>query len=385
MQIDSPIVDAADADLEASPYGTVEGAPLVPLTFGQLDFEYASLRKACVLVDLPHRAVIEVSGADRLSFLQRMLTQQLLGDHPLTGGGVRRSFWLNRKGRVVGDLLLVELGDRMLVDVDPAAADATIESLEGFVFSEDIKLVRADAGYRRLGLHGPTAALLLERFGFTLGENGAALDGQIAGQPLAAARSDTAGVPGYELFVPREHARAVCDALRAEGEPRRAPGEPSPRHDVSLRRAGWLAYNTARIEAGCPLFMIDFDSRSVPAETGLMDQRVDFRKGCYLGQEVVARMHAQGNPKQRVVRLRFEDAGGRQPVGGTTLHDEADPTGTVLGTITSSTVSPMLGGEPVALAMVRFNRSSPGSRLAVRADGAALTAVVQNDAEPAEA
>src|SRR5262245_1256909 len=93
------------------PYGHDERDPGIPLvaTYGELELEYAAIRKHAALYDQPHRAVIEVTGPDRIDFLNRMITQELKG---LSQGEVRRAFWLNRKGRIDADLRVIELGDR---------------------------------------------------------------------------------------------------------------------------------------------------------------------------------------------------------------------------------------------------------------------------------
>ncbi|MEO1511209.1 MAG: glycine cleavage T C-terminal barrel domain-containing protein, partial [Planctomycetota bacterium] len=155
-----------------------------------------------------------------------------------------------------------------------------------------------------------------------------------------------------------------------------------------LRPSGWLAYNTARIEAGTALFNLDFSSDSLPAETGeqTLNDRVSFTKGCFLGQEVVARMHARGQAKQRLVGLRpigenLRDAEGfpRQPVGGTQVFAKADPEGDPVGIVTSSTISPMCGGESICFAMLRSKFAEDGASVALTAEGARLEARVQTD------
>ena len=96
----------------------------------------------------------------------------------------------------------------------------------------------------------------------------------------------------------------------------------------------------------------------------MLGDRVSFTKGCYLGQEVVARIHALGHPKQRLVALRLEqtDEPSPLPITGTSVHPERDPGGKVIGAITSSTISPMLGAQPIMFAMVRYAHSEPGTR-----------------------
>ncbi len=124
-------------------------------------------------------------------------------------------------------------------------------------------------------------------------------------------RDDSAGEIGLELIVPASGARAVFELLltAAHSPDEHQHGAPSSDDLVSrvrLRPAGWFAYNIARLEAGTPLYNIDFGPDSLPAETGLLHSRVSFTKGCYLGQEIVARMHARGHPKHTLVPIRMQ-------------------------------------------------------------------------------
>jgi folate-binding protein YgfZ len=398
----SPLDDLhAAAGADFLPYGPPDAAIRVVETFGALDFEYASLRKACVLFDQPHRATLRIAGAERLDFLNRMLTQELKGLGTLEH---RSAFWLNRKGRLVADLRLCEVGGELSVDLDPFAVRPTIESLEQYLFAEDVRIADATDEQHRLALHGPTAALALASATEPVdGPEGGPDPAQLTPgraclrrfgeHTVLAERVDSTGEVGLELTLPAVAARAfaerlldLCEAPELDpetGRPVREPTELQSR--VRLRRTGWLAVNIARIEAGTPLFLVDFGTDALPAETGLLHERVDFKKGCYLGQEVVARMYSLGKPKQRLVGLRVDDErlgpgrDARQPVGGSPVFAagvESGAVGEQVGVVTSSTISPMLGAVPVCLAMVRSAHTEAGTKLMVAAEGAMLPATV---------
>lgn len=167
----------------------------------------------------------------------------------------------------------------------------------------------------RFSLHGPTGPALIaaagaHKAGSPIADlaDTAACVYEIAGATVIITRADTTGVAGLELAMPAESAQVVWDRLTEVGQ---IPSDSdihdlpdTPAAKIKLRPAGWLAYNTARIEAGTPLFLIDFDTESLPGETGLLDSRVSFTKGCYLGQEIVARMFNLGAPKRRIVALK---------------------------------------------------------------------------------
>ncbi len=391
MSHPSPIIaHTASAQPLTSPYAA-PGDPVLVVeviqAFGPMPLEYAAIRTSCGLLDLPHRAVIEATGADRLDFLNRMVTQELRGQQPMHA---RRSFWLNRKGRIDADLRVIELGDRTLLELDAHALKRTLETLPAFIFTEDVAFRDATSEIHRLDLHGLTAATLIDhaaepastRCAASL-QDGEAVIARIAAADVIVLRDDSAGVPGLELFVPTSAATRVFDRLLDAGGWRwDAPETFDPGTErARVRPIGWLAYNVARIEAGTPLYYLDFGPDSLPHETGLLHDRVSFRKGCYLGQEVVARMESLGQPKQRLVALRFDAPGdGRetpQPVtGDAVLADDANEK--PIGAVTSSTISPMLGGVPICFAMVRSAHAAPGTRLTVEANGEPVGATVQD-------
>ena len=192
----------------------------------------------------------------------------------------------------------------------------------------------------------------------------------LVGAPAVLVRRDQCGSPGVEIFLPRDAAARAWDALVSQhdaqdGGRRRA------------RPAGWHAYNIARIEAGTPLHHIDFGPENLPHESGILQARTSFKKGCYLGQEVVARMESLGKPKQRLVALKMsEDA---LPTAGSPVFERAadgEP-GNPVGAVTSSTLAPMLGAASVAFAMVRTAHAEPGTQLVVPAEGGRAVGTVQ--------
>ena len=401
----SPLADTfRNAGADLLPYGPpATGIELVE-SFGELDFEYAALRKACVLVDRPDRGTIEVTGPDAVGFLQSMITQAV-AKIPVHGSA--SSFWLNKKGRIVSDMRLTKLpadaggeGDvKLVIDLDAHTVASTIESLNAYLIMEEAEMADATERTHRFSLHGPTGPALIAAAGAHKAGSSvsdlaahAACVYEIAGATVVITRADSTGGAGLELAMPAESAQAVWDRLVEVGQ---VPTDSdvhdlpdTPAAKIKLRPAGWLAYNTARIEAGTPLFLIDFDTESLPGESGLLDSRVSFTKGCYLGQEIVARMFNLGSPKQRLAglkpggdNLRTDEGHPRQPVGGTEVYQDAGPDGTPIGkpvgAVTSSTSSPMNGGEPICLAMVKGDYAEPGTELFVHAEGAMLSGTVR--------
>jgi len=324
----------------------------IPARFDSVEIEYSSIRREAALVDFPQRGTLEVTGAERVPFLQRMLTQDL---KPLQSSpGAVRSFWLNRKGRIDADMLVVETGERMLVELDAAVAPSVAASLMQFVFSEDVQVIDATGRWARFEIHGPGAIALLE-------SSGVAADASLG---IVQARRDLCGVPGIACAVPRDRADEAWSRLLAAGHQRARP-------------CGWLAFNMARIEGGSPIFMVDFGTASLPHETSLVESRVSFTKGCYLGQEVVARMQSLGKPKQVIVA--FKASRDALPTGGAQVFTRREDggIGDEVGMVTSSALSPMLGAAPVGLATVRTAHSAAGTTLVSDAEGELVEIVVQ--------
>ena len=379
----SPLLERhAGAGAELLPYGPPEAGVRLAECFGPIELEYAALRKHAALLDQPNRGVLALTGDDRRDFLNRMLTQDLASLAPFR---LTRSFWLTRKGRIVADLRVVELEDRTLLDLDVHAVEPTAESLSGYLFSEDCAIEDCSEALHRLALHGPNAASVLgaattHRAGPALAElpdHGACVV-KFDGAEVIAARDDTAGAPGLELFVPADRAAALYGRLAAAPrDPDATP--PEPPDPTRARAIGWHAFNTARIEGGTPLFNLDFGPDSLPNETGLLRDRVSFTKGCYLGQEIVARIESHGGPKRILIALRFASDEGDtpQPATGAHLFAAGDAGGEPVGAVTSSTLSPMLGAEPIALGVVRKDMCEPGTELEVTADAGRARATVQ--------
>ncbi len=372
-RIDASRGDAAPLAPELSwiPWGKTTEIPAVIDAF---EAEYAAIRSGAALCDQPQRGVLSIGGALRRDFLQRMLTQDLKG---LATGVAAEAFWLNRKGRIEADLLLCEVGDRVLVDCAASVAATTAAALTTFVFSEEVIITDASDSVYRLAIHGPEALALLSGAGVDesvvtrLSAALACASATIAGCSVTLVRRDRCGVVGVELFVDRAAAEQVWQALLSQ-------------HDLTgggrrrARPCGWFAFNTARIEGGTPLYEIDFGSTSLPHESGILDSRVSFTKGCYLGQEVVARMQSLGKPKQIVRAFRME-SDALPCEGAGVFADEIVTAGAApIGQVTSSTVSPMLSGAVIGFATLRLQHATPETRVWIEAGGTRHAARVQS-------
>jgi folate-binding protein YgfZ len=257
----------------------------------------------------------------------------------------------------------------MLVDVDVYAAAYTVRTLSDYVFTENVVIADVTEGFHHLAGHGPQA----ERIVAAAAGDAPALENlraqtvNVAGVEVIVARRDQTGDIGLELIVPYGQAEKVWDALLGAAEGRQR-----------VRPVGWFALNIARIEAGTPLYGIDFGPENLPHETGVLHDRVSFTKGCYLGQEIVARTDSLGKPKQVLAGLR--PTRDLLPVAGAPVYAPADGqsggSGPQVGVVTSSTLAPMLGSVPIAFAMIKTGHAEPGTTVIVSAEGEHTAATV---------
>jgi folate-binding protein YgfZ len=147
--------------------------------------------------------------------------------------------------------------------------------------------------------------------------------------------------------------------------------EKGPEGKRALRPIGWAAFNACRIEAGRPIFGIDFDDSILPAETGQLARAVSFTKGCYPGQEVVARMYARQQVAKQIVGLKMESDA--LPIAGAQIFDD---NGNAVGGVTSSTISPILSNAALCLGLVKRPFFAIGTKLTIPAEGAMHKATV---------
>jgi len=371
------IHDAADAAY--MPFGPADADPPIELveSFGMYEAEYGVIRKGVGVLVMPQRGVVRLSGADVKDFLHRLTTQDIAA---MTGGQSRRAFQLNEKGRIVADML-VHHGDlNTWLELDAVDIDTLIATLEAKRFAEDVTIEDARGDLLAIALHGPDAGKLLEAVcdadveGASTPAAAMEMAGthhvlSIAEHRLTAARRDDCGVPGAHLLIPTDAATDVYQKLIDTLGGIDPDVEGGAKREITGRGIGWLAYNTARIEAGTAIYHIDFGPDSLPHETGepTMEQAVSFTKGCYLGQEVVARMQSLGHPKRILRGLIAPDDS--LPVAGSQVA-ATDDHQQIIGAVTSSTISPLKGNRAIALAVLKWSSHEPGAKVAVSAEGA---------------
>ena len=300
--------------------------------------EQRNAAATAALVDRSQRGVLTVSGVDRLTWLHSLLSQHLSG---LTAGQATQTLVLSPNGHVEHHAHVVDDGTTTWLHVEPGAAPALAQFLRGMQFLMRVQVDDVTASYSVLTLVGPSA-----------GDIPVPAD-------LVAFTS-----PGHiDLLVPTAAVGAVADQLVAAGVP----------------LAGIEAYEALRVAAHRPRFGVDTDHRSIPHELGWLHEAVHLDKGCYRGQETVARVHNLGRPPRRLVFLQLDGSAEALPAPGSSV----DLDGRTVGYVGSARYHYELG--PIALAVVK--RTVPdGADVVVGAPDAAIAARVEGvDAVPADA
>ncbi|MBV9922331.1 MAG: folate-binding protein YgfZ [Pseudonocardia sp.] len=287
--------------------------------------EQRAMARTAAVVDRSHRGIITVSGPDRLGWLHLLLTQHVSA---LPEGGATEALVLDGQGRVLHHMGVVHLGDVVYLDVEAAELADLLAYLEKMVFWSKVEPRDVTAELALVSLVGPESQAVLAAAGVTLPEGAAPLEGGGYGR-----RTDGPGVA--DLVVPRSALGEWWDRLTAAG----------------ARPAGTVAFEALRVAAVLPRAGLDTDERTIPHEVGWIGAAVHLAKGCYRGQETVARVANMGRAPRRLVLLHL-DAGDEQlPVPGEPVTLEGRAVGRV-GTVVQHHE---LG--PVALALLK--RSVP--------------------------
>ena len=276
--------------------------------------QYEALRIGCGVVELANWSSISITGADRLSFVHSFCTNDIKRLKP---GDSCEAFFTNVKGKIVGHGLVTCRDEELVFVGAPGQAQQLVEHLDRYIIREDVQL--RDSTNDR---------------GFV----------------MSAAAVDIAVVSFSWNLIGNEAARIF------EYAPLTMPFLLRLISERGLQLVGPPGFNAARMEAGVPLFGLDFGAHNLPQEVGRDMQAISFSKGCYLGQETVARIDALGHVNQRIVGVRFFGENPLEPEMELSLADSK------VGHITSFAFSPRLRA-PLALAMVRRDANAVGTRL----------------------
>jgi folate-binding protein YgfZ len=323
--------------------------------------QYRALHQGCGLVNRSERGQLSFTGADRRPFLQGLLTNDIQSLEP--GQGCYAAL-LTANGRMIADMRVFELGDRLLMDVDAGRAAALRGRFDQFIFSEDAQVEDVSSSMRELGVYGPRAAQVIAGASGNL-VDAASLEAtplysnrrfETSGGALIVLRSDDIGIGGFDVLVDASHAETVAAALRAEGA-----------IDVTGETT-----DVTRVEGGRPLFGVDMDEDTIPLEAGIEDRAISLTKGCYVGQEIIIRVLHRGHGRvaRRLTGLVFQPSAAVPATGDVLRSGEKQ-----IGIVTSATHSPALG-RPIAMAYVHRDFAEPLTSVTVVSGGQNQSATV---------
>jgi folate-binding protein YgfZ len=309
---------------------------------------YQAARKRAAFIERSARGRLLVSGRDRASYLQGLLTNDTVA---LKAGEGCYAAYLTPQGRMISDVRVYELGDVILLSLPGEAKDAVLAKLDQFIFSEDVQLGDVTGTFGQIAIVGPEAAriagALLDdspapRLA-ALGEHGN-IRGSIMGQAAIVTRITDMGEPGFEFYVERDATGPLKVRLASEG---------------AVELDGQTA-EVLRVEAGVPEFHHDMDEETIPLEAGIESRAISLTKGCYVGQEVIIRVLHRGHGRvaRKLVGLTLD--GDVVPERGSIVKsDQKD-----VGEITSSVRSIALD-RPIALAYLQRDFLTPGTQVSV--------------------
>lgn len=325
------------------------------LSYESVEAEYLALTREAALIDLSFRSRVCLLGADREKFLHGQITNDVLR---LKVGEGTYGALVTAKGRLETDLFAYKLQDEILLDFEPGLTERISDRLAKYIIAEDVQIVDVAPFYSLLSVQGPRSRELLAN----------AAVGALPEKPLTWTKNSSAngdlyvihsgrfGLTGYDLFVPDADAQALAERLA-----------------TTIKPAGIEACEISRIENGIPRFGVDMDESNLAPEA-LSDNAISYAKGCYIGQEIIARIRTYGQVAKALRLLRLPNDLQHLPPRGEKLFKA----GKEVGFITSATLSPKHGGK-VALGYVRKEANSVGESVDLAAPNGPSAVIISRD------
>ncbi len=300
--------------------------------------QYAALRDGVGLVDFSARTQIELTGADRATFLHNLCTNAV---RDLAPGSGCEAFLLNVKGHVIGHVWIFVSPHSIVLETVPGQGERIGAHLDRYLIREDVQIFDRSAEWSEVLLAGAKAEDLLARLGVHVGADRLAHGaGQLDERPVWVRRVDFLGPSGFLVAGLRGNMKEVKRAFVNAG----------------AVECGADVAETARIESGTPWYGLDITDENLPQEVDRDRLAINFTKGCYLGQETVARIDALGHVNRVLKGIKF--MGEDVPAVGTELQVD----GKTVGKVTSSCWSPAMGG-PLGLGYVKRGFEAAGTKV----------------------
>ncbi|MGH7887203.1 MAG: aminomethyltransferase family protein [Candidatus Binatia bacterium] len=325
---------------------------LLPDHFGNPAAEYKAVQIGAGIFDLSHRAMLQFTGSDRLSFLQGMLSNDL---RPLKMFEGQQATILTQQGKVIADARVLCAMNSIYLDFWEFLKEKIIAHLNRYLVADEVEIHDPNQEWKMLSLQGPRAPTILAEL-FANGELPAQADHhgmvQFDGAPVCVVYADRSGYDGFDIIAQAGQLLTMVQRLAALG-------------------ATWVgarAQDILRIEAGMPRYGVDFNEDHLLLEVGL-DDSYSYTKGCYLGQEVVERIRSRGHVNRKLCGLLLD---GNTPANAADRIVKDDKE---VGQVTSSVVSLALN-RPIALGYIHKDFWAPGTKLSVRRENESIAATV---------
>jgi folate-binding protein YgfZ len=330
-------------------------------TYGDWLAEHAALRNCAGILDLSFRSRLVLTGTDRVRLLNGQVTNNVK-DSPI-GSGCYAALVTN-KGRMESDLNIYILPQEILLDFEPGLSAAIEERFNKFIIADDVQVIDAAPPYGLLSVQGPKATVVVEALGLGLAMPEKAFDSRSVNDPtlgeLYCMNQPRTGTNGFDIFAPVNSLGAVADKLIAAAK--QCGGLP----------CGWRALETARIEAGIPRFGLEMDESNLAPEAGIESQAISYAKGCYIGQEVIARIRTYGQVAKALRGLRLANSLTELPRKGDKLFFNEKE----VGYLCSAIHSPALNAN-IGMGYVRREHNDIGTELKLRsAAGESVATIV---------
>ena len=328
----------------------------IPNHYGDTSAEYDRIRKSVGIIDFSYRGRLEISGKDRIQFLQSICSNDVKS--LAEGSGIESAF-LTTMGKTVGYGRFYVKQDSVFLDIDGSAQDGTKTYLDKYIKLSHAEMVDVRDAYAQISIQGPQSRAMVESI-TAVDLNSLApfqfVITKIADADVMVAKVSHTGEDGYDLFMQSESSADVWQTLVERGS------------EFSAAPVGFAAYNVARIEAGIPLFSVDYDADNILVEANL-ESAVSYTKGCYIGQEIIARLHYRGHVAKRVALLEVDSD--TAPIRGDGVFRGTKE----VGKITSAVVSPLLT-KPIAMGMIKYEPSQLGTELRIDSAGFSMPSKV---------
>ena len=319
---------------------------LVPVSYGDISSEYTAVREGGAgLIDLSSRGRIEIGGTEAVLFLNGLITNDV---KTLAENSWMAAAFPNVQGRILATARVLHRDNTFLFDTETLTREQIIKTLGRFTMAGDFRLTDVTNDTALISVQGASAREIVRA---VLGETAASVErNRIVNtnwkdEEISIIRATHTAEDGFDIFIGASAAPSLWDALSGAG----------------ATPFGFDALEILRIEAGVPRYGIDIDETKVVLETGL-DDAVSFTKGCYIGQEIIARIHFRGHVAKRVAGLVLDSEGEVRP--GDKVRT---PEGKEIGWITSTVQSPRLNRR-IALGYVKYDYLQPGTPVRVVSD-----------------